>query len=85
MYKVSFASSGKSLVCCGCVTDLRTMEALGLPPPHCLFSPLVGQCSLVQQWWWWWLCEYRSPGIELKYEPLAAYEQQSIRAVSYKK
>ena len=83
VYEVSFSSSGKRGVCYGCVTDLRTMEALGLLPPHCLFTPLVGQCSLVQQWLWL-LCEYRSPGIELKYKSLAAYEQQSFRTVSYK-
>jgi len=83
VYKVSVSSSGKSGMCCDWVTDLRMMEALGLPPPHCLFTPLVGQCSLMQQWWW--LCEYCGPGIEPKYKPLAAYEQQSIRTVSYKK
>jgi len=84
VYKVSFSSSGKSGVCCGWVTDLRRMEALGLPPPHCLFIPLIWKCSLMRQWWWW-LCECPSPGIELKYKPLGAYEQQSIRTVSYKK
>jgi hypothetical protein len=69
--KVSVSSSGKSGVCYGWVTDLQTMEALSLPQPHYLFTPLIGQCSLVQQLWW--LCEYHSPGIEPKYKPLAAY------------